>query len=177
MLAELRKKYEPRSHQIALVEASCLEWPPGLGGFDFAMSILTVHHFPPDTKVKIYESIRSALKEDGVYIEGDQTVKPEVEASSLGFFEDWIAKLPGGRQGGVELRHPSDCRNQPKSVDRCRLRHCRQGLGRWKNRPRRSRCPSSQGLTNQAVLSPVSAPSPKITGNPLPLSDTVAASK
>ncbi len=99
MLAELRGKYSSRKEQISLVQASVLEWPKELSNFDFALSILTLHHFPPETKRGIYSSIRSSLKETGIYIEGDQMVQPEIEAQNLELFNAWIAKLPGGRQG------------------------------------------------------------------------------
>ena len=99
MLAELRRKYADRHDQISLVEASCLEWPKELSNFDFALSILTLHHFPPETKHGIYSRIKSSLKETGTYIEGDQMVRPEIEAQNLELFDEWIAKLPGGRQG------------------------------------------------------------------------------
>ena len=99
MLAELHRKYADRHDQISLVQASCLEYPKELSNFDFALSILTLHHFPSKTKRGIYSSIRSSLKETGTYIEGDQMVKPEIEAQSLELFDAWVAKLPGGRQG------------------------------------------------------------------------------
>ncbi|MAF10246.1 hypothetical protein CMK11_07330 [Candidatus Poribacteria bacterium] len=99
MLDEVRRKYADRLSQISLVEASCIEWPKGLPAFDFALSILCLHHFPPDTKREVYSSIRGALKDTGAYIEGDQMVLPEIEADSLALFEAWVAKLPGGRLG------------------------------------------------------------------------------
>ena len=99
MLAELCRKYSSRKEQISLVQASVLEWPKELSNFDFALSILTLHHFPPETKRGIYSSIRSSLKETGIYIEGDQMVQPEIETQNLELFDAWIAKLPGGRQG------------------------------------------------------------------------------
>ena len=102
MLAELRRKYADRLDQIETVEASCVDWPPGLDGFDYVVSILCVHHFPPSTKRDIYRRFRSALAADGAYIEGDQcaglAAGPD-EASTLKLFEDWIAKLPGGTDG------------------------------------------------------------------------------
>ncbi|MDE2704488.1 MAG: methyltransferase domain-containing protein [Gemmatimonadota bacterium] len=97
MLAELRRKYADRSDQISLVQASCLEWPQNLAGFDVAISILTLHHFPAKTKRGIYSSIRSSLKKTGIYIEGDQMVNPAIENNDL--FDAWIAKLPDGKLG------------------------------------------------------------------------------
>jgi tRNA (cmo5U34)-methyltransferase len=99
MLTELWRKYTKRTGQIDLVQCSCLDWPADLKDFDYALSILTLHHFPPKTKPGIYADIRSALKDGGHYIEGDQMVEPEVAAENLKLFNAWIAKLPGGEQG------------------------------------------------------------------------------
>ena len=99
MLEQLRTKYSACEDQISLVQTSFLEWPQGLSNFDFAVSILTLHHFPPQVKLGIYRSIVSALGESGVYIEGDQMVPPDVEAKNLDLYERWIAKLPDGHLG------------------------------------------------------------------------------
>ena len=77
------------------------ERDPGKG-FDYVVSILCVHHFPPDSKRNIYRSFNSALAPSSAYVEGDQCsglAVDEAETSTLKLFEDWIAKLPGGSQG------------------------------------------------------------------------------
>ncbi len=99
MLAQLRRKYSDRLDQISVVKASCLEWPKGLCNFDYALSILTLHHFPPETKQGVYSSIYSSLKRTGTYIEGDQMVSPKLEPRYLELYNEWIAKLPNGNTG------------------------------------------------------------------------------
>lgn len=99
MLAEVKRKYAERMSQIELLEASCVDWPARLVGFDYVVSILCVHHFPPQTKVGIYRSFRRALKEGGVYVEGDQMTRGTAGSEDHELFERWIARLPGGRQG------------------------------------------------------------------------------
>ena len=99
MLAELGRKYSARMGQITLLEASCVEWPSGLVDFDYVVSVLCVHHFPPDTKVGIYRNFREALKPGGAYVEGDQMTDGRAGAEDHGDFERSIAKLPGGRIG------------------------------------------------------------------------------
>lgn len=99
MLAELRKKYADRIAQITLIETSCLQWPKGLSDFDYAISILVLHHFPPETKQQIHSNIKSSLKAEGIYIEGDQMVSPKIESQSLELFNQWVAKLPDGNLG------------------------------------------------------------------------------
>lgn len=99
MLQEIERKFANRMDQITLIEASCLEWPDGLRDFDHVVSILTVHHFPPATKVGIYAAIRSALGIDGSYVEGDQSGTPEHDTDTMATFSGWIAKLPDGERG------------------------------------------------------------------------------
>lgn len=99
MLAEVKRKYAERMSQIELLEASCVDWPAGLVGFDYVVSILCVHHFPPETKVGIYRSFRRALKAGGMYIEGDQMTRGAAGSEDHELFERWIARLPGGRRG------------------------------------------------------------------------------
>jgi len=99
MLGELACKYASRLHQIELLEASCVDWPEHLRDFDYVVSVLCVHHFPPDTKVGIYRSFRQALKPGGMYIEGDQMTRGEAGGEDHELFERWIARLPGGRLG------------------------------------------------------------------------------
>lgn len=99
MLAELGTKYAARMGQITLFEASCVEWPAGLVDFDYVVSVLCVHHFPPDTKVGIYRDFRRALKPGGAYVEGDQMTDGPAGAEDHGDFERSIANRPGGRIG------------------------------------------------------------------------------
>ena len=99
MLAELKAKYAARTSQITLLEASCMQWPRGLGAFDYVVSILCVHHFPPETKVGIYQRFREALKPGGVYVEGEQMTDGAAGAEGTAEFERAIATLPGGRVG------------------------------------------------------------------------------
>ena len=99
MLVELRRKYAARMSQITLLEASCVQWPADRVDFDYVVSVLCVHHFPPETKVGIYRNFRHALKPGGAYVEGDQMTDGPAGAEDHGDFERSIAKLPGGRIG------------------------------------------------------------------------------
>ena len=99
MLAELAAKFEDRASQIQLVSASCLEWPQELGQFDYVISVLCVHHFPPDTKRGVYGDFVSSLETGGLYIEGDQVAPVGSEAELLRLYDAWIARLPGGDRG------------------------------------------------------------------------------
>lgn len=73
MLKELQRKYSDYTGQIELIEGSYLEVPFDKG-YDYALSVQTMHHFLHDNKLKIYKKIMECLKEGGKYIEGDYVV-------------------------------------------------------------------------------------------------------
>ena len=87
--------------QIELLEASCVAWPAGLQGFDYVVSVLCVHHFPPETKRQIYRNFLLSLKPSGAYVEGDRSWARAdgEEAALLDLYHAWIGKLPGGSKG------------------------------------------------------------------------------
>ena len=96
MLEKLRGKFKDKEDQIKLIEGNYLDIPLGDDEYDYAIATLTVHHLPPYNKLKVYEKIRRALKIDGIYIEGDQSVLPENE--DLSWYDKYVSKLPGGDQ-------------------------------------------------------------------------------
>lgn len=73
MLAKLKAELERarRGHQVKIVQGSYLTMPFLAGGFDYAVSVQTMHHFTPDVKLGLYTGIADALKAGGRYIEGD----------------------------------------------------------------------------------------------------------
>ena len=94
MLNQLRSKFSSRMGQITLIQGHYLDIPLEEAIYDYAIATLTLHHLPPDNKVRIYEKIRTALKENGLYIEGDQSCAPEEE--DFHWYNEYISKLPGG---------------------------------------------------------------------------------
>ena len=98
MLEQLRSKFDSFTAQLKLVQGSLLDLPLGEDEYDFAISTLTMHHLPPDKKVRVYRKVRKALRPSGLYIEGDQSNTPEGEKETLYWFNRWIAKLPGGNR-------------------------------------------------------------------------------
>ena len=99
MLAELRKKFRTRLSQIDLIEASYVDLPLGGQRYDYVVATLTVHHLPPETKLDLYRRIRTALKLNGCYVEGDQSTSPRREQEILHWYQAYIATLPGGDKG------------------------------------------------------------------------------
>lgn len=98
MLAELRKKFAGQRAQIELREQSYVGIVLGREQFDYVVATLTTHHLAPDPKLDLYRQIRTALKPNGRYIEGDQSTSQAGEAEALRWYHAYIAKLPGGEQ-------------------------------------------------------------------------------
>ena len=99
MLGQLEIKFREKASQLRLVQGSVLEIPFGNQEYDYAISVLTMHHFHPDKKVPVYRKVREALRSTGAYVEGDQSDSPGGEEDTLHWFNRWIAKLPGGDRG------------------------------------------------------------------------------
>ena len=73
MLARLRARLERTWYgpRMEIVQGSYLTMPFPAGGFDYVVSVQTMHHFTPDVKLGLYTGIADALKAGGRYIEGD----------------------------------------------------------------------------------------------------------
>ena len=82
MLDLLVAKYQAYSRQIRIVCGSYLTLPLGVAEYDYAMSVMSLHHFDLQTKTALYQRICEALKDEGTYVEGDRIV-PEAEEQRL----------------------------------------------------------------------------------------------
>ena len=65
MLGQLEIKFREKASQLRLVQGSVLEIPFGNQEYDYATSVLTMHHFHPDKKVPVYRKVREALRSTG----------------------------------------------------------------------------------------------------------------
>jgi len=83
MLSKLKSKYSRFLDQIKPVKGSCLIVPFPEKKYDYVVSVMTMHHFPYDTKCKLYKKIRKSMKNEGKYIEGDYVVSPKKEQQFL----------------------------------------------------------------------------------------------
>ena len=99
MLAEANSKYGARRERLTLIEGSCLDVQLGHEKYHYVCSTLTVHHFPPDTKLLLYRKILESLRPHGEYIELDQSVTQKWEKRGLQFYGDYVSTLPGAAQG------------------------------------------------------------------------------
>lgn len=83
MLAKLKEKYSAISKTISLVKESYLTFKYEPSKYDFIVSVMTMHHFEYDVKLKLYSSIRNSLKDGACYIEGDYIVSEKEEKKKL----------------------------------------------------------------------------------------------
>lgn len=88
MLDLLRRKHEARLSQLTLLKGSYLELPFGVAAFDYVVSGMTMHHFPPEVKLGLYSRLRRCLRPGGVYVEGDYVVDAGEEARCFAAYED-----------------------------------------------------------------------------------------
>lgn len=75
MLNILQVSYKEYKDQITIVNDSYLKVPFEKGKYDYIISVMTMHHFLEDEKLKLYKKMRKAIKTDGRYIEGDYVVE------------------------------------------------------------------------------------------------------
>jgi len=75
MLNVLKEKYKDKEKQINLICKSYFDIDFGADTYDFALSTYSLHHFSAKLKLSLYKKIYTTLKYDGIYIEGDYTVK------------------------------------------------------------------------------------------------------
>ncbi|ERI91990.1 methyltransferase domain protein [Clostridiales bacterium oral taxon 876 str. F0540] len=83
MLEILLEKYKSKKGQINIIKDSYLSHSFGVKRYDYVISVMTMHHFVYDEKKRLYEKIRSAVKDGGRYIEGDYVVSQENEEKWL----------------------------------------------------------------------------------------------
>ncbi|MDT8716852.1 methyltransferase domain-containing protein [Clostridium sp. 19966] len=75
MLERLREKYSHKKDQISLINDSYFHVDYGRESYDAALSVMTLHHFTHEEKLKIYKKLYDSLVEHGMYIETDYTAE------------------------------------------------------------------------------------------------------
>jgi len=75
MLDILKAKYKDKMSQLKIICQSYFDTDFGSGIYDIVLSTYSLHHFSRELKLSLYRKIYNSLKEDGIYIEGDYTVK------------------------------------------------------------------------------------------------------
>ncbi len=104
MLARLQRRWPERASQIDLIKGSYLEHPLGERIFDCIVSVMTLHHLPPDRKADLYARARASLVPGGIYVEGDYVVEPAEEARLLSVYQEATRdEQPGAPQRHIDV--------------------------------------------------------------------------
>ena len=96
MLELLQQKYVHYASQIECVQGSYVTETFASNEYDYAVSVMTMHHVLEDAKRELYRKIRDALKNGGLYIEGDYTADEAEEQKLLKEYYDAIQDLDPG---------------------------------------------------------------------------------
>ena len=94
MLEILREKFPGENIQV--IKGSYLTHDFVTEKYEVILSSMTLHHLLPDQKSKLYRNLFNALKQGGVYIEGDYIV----DAEKMNRLLDEYYKLPDKAKGG-----------------------------------------------------------------------------
>lgn len=81
MLDFLHVKFKNKETQLNLICKSYFDIDFDADMYDLILSTYSLHHFSVEQKFKLYRNIFKSIKQDGVYIEGDYTVKTIEEES------------------------------------------------------------------------------------------------
>lgn len=100
MLDALLKNHPGRHGQIAIVEASYVDWAYPEGAFDLIVSSNTMHHLWPDEKVAVYRKLLGALKPGACYVENDFIVDAAQSEQYRRRYEIITASLPAKAKPG-----------------------------------------------------------------------------
>ncbi len=84
MLDALRAKFPER--EMTLIHGSYFDVPLGEEQYDAAVSVESLHHFPPERKTSLYRRLCRALKTGGVFVLTDYFA--ESEALEREYFEN-----------------------------------------------------------------------------------------
>jgi Ser/Thr protein kinase RdoA (MazF antagonist) len=107
MLNCLREKYADRLQNFKIVEDSYLTCSLPKNVYDYVITSMSVHYFPPAKRLDIYKRIISALKPGGKYIEGTYcSNSPEEERQVLDAFQRRTMHLDGADSGEWKVNIP-----------------------------------------------------------------------
>ena len=112
MLEGLRSRYADHMNQITLVTDSYLTMSLGAQAYDYALSVMSVHHVLHDTKRELYERIHAALKPGGKYVEGDSVIPTVLEPQFLAEYHEQVAGLPQAQDGQYHIDVPFSIETQ-----------------------------------------------------------------
>jgi len=103
MLERLQQKYAQYASQLHLVRGSYIDIPFKFNEYDYAVLVMTMHHLLEEMKRDLYRRIRAALKDGGVYIEGDYVVDEEEEQQLLQEYHKKMKDLDPGESYHIDI--------------------------------------------------------------------------
>jgi len=106
MLELFQTKHADYLPQITLIRASYLDILLEAMHFDYVVSVMTLHHLHPETKLHLYEKIRNWLKPGGKYIEGDYVVTDDKEKRLLVRYEEQANLVENIEEGAYHIDIP-----------------------------------------------------------------------
>ncbi len=112
MLDVFRRKFIGRESQISLICDSYFDVELGKEVFDFVLSTYSLHHFEEELKLALYKKILNSLKSDGLYIEGDYTVKSKEEERFFIAENERVKKEHGYKEGFYHYDTPFSIQTQ-----------------------------------------------------------------
>lgn len=77
MLEKLTEKYKLKKEQITLVNKSYFDVDYGKNAYDSVLSVMTLHHFTHDEKLKLYKKVYDGLVHGGTYVETDYVAEDQ----------------------------------------------------------------------------------------------------
>lgn len=118
MLNKLKERYRAYPGQVMLKTDSYLTLPLGKNKYDYVVSVMTLHHLLPETKLKIYQKIKNALKTGGKYIEGDFIVSKSEAATMMRKFQKWQKTFSDMTDGTHHIDIPCTIDTQKQLLER-----------------------------------------------------------
>lgn len=112
MLSKLKSKYSRFLDQIKPIRGSYLMVPFPGKKYDYIVSVMTMHHFPYDTKCKLYKKIRKSMKNEGKYIEGDYVVSLKKEQQFLLEYNHKIKNIKASERNNFHIDIPFSIKTQ-----------------------------------------------------------------
>lgn len=94
MMDILKEQYIDKIEQIELIKDSFLEYDFGKNEYDYVVTSMAMHHFEKLEKVDLYKKIKSSLKKDGKFINGDYIVSLESEEACLERYYGIVKEIP-----------------------------------------------------------------------------------
>jgi tRNA (cmo5U34)-methyltransferase len=106
MLQRLQSKYAEYRDQLQVILGSYLDLRFEEAGYDYVVSVMTMHHLLQSQKCTLYRKICRTLRPGGRYIEGDWVVPVEEEERRLELHREISKDAPQAVTGALHVDIP-----------------------------------------------------------------------